>query len=178
MRTQNSRNARLETFGNQLISVHIWLREQLAELRDDVDAYLAGEGTRPQDLQTHCLTFCSALTRHHTGEDTSAFPALAKQFPELRPILDELGRDHEIVTDSMHKLQALLNTLAEDAPAPTPAEAQRIRGELNGLAALIETHFVYEEKRIVEALNSLRAEEWQATPPAFLLTSPPPAAPQ
>ncbi|MFI6480171.1 hemerythrin domain-containing protein [Nonomuraea sp. NPDC050663] len=173
MGTQNSPTARLETLGNQLINVHIWLRDQLTQLRDDVDAYLAGEGTRPQDLQAHCLTFCSALTRHHTGEDTNAFPALAKQFPELRPILEELGRDHEIVTDSMHKLQALLDTLAD---APTPTEAQRIRGELNGLAALIETHFVYEEKRIVSALNSLRAEEWQATPPAFLLTTPPPPA--
>jgi hypothetical protein len=32
-------SSRLTAFGNQLIEVHIWLREQLEDLRDNVDAY-------------------------------------------------------------------------------------------------------------------------------------------
>jgi hypothetical protein len=32
---------------------------------------------------------------------------------------------------------------------------ERVRTELNTLAALLQTHFVYEEKRIADALDSL-----------------------
>jgi hypothetical protein len=35
--------------------------------------------------------------------------------------------------------------------------AQEVRKELDGLAALLESHFVYEEKKIVTALNGLSA---------------------
>ncbi|MEV4576314.1 hemerythrin domain-containing protein [Nonomuraea jabiensis] len=151
-------DGRLVAFGNQLIDVHLWLREQLAALREDVEAHLAG-GALPRDLRTHCLTFCSALERHHTGEDGGAFPALARSFPELRPVLEELRRDHRLVEDSLRRLQLLL------AEAVDPV---RVRGELDTLAALLETHLVYEEKRIVAALNALDAPEWHRARPAFL----------
>jgi hemerythrin-like domain-containing protein len=166
METPIEPNGRLTAFGNQLIEVHIWLREELARLREDVDSYLDGRNERPRELRAHCLTFCSALSRHHTGEDDGAFPVLVEQFPELRPVLEELGRDHHVVTGILRKLEELLGDLEAD---PDPAEAQRVRAELDGLAALLESHFVYEEKRIVSALNSLSAPSWDGSRPDFLL---------
>ncbi|MFI6738650.1 hemerythrin domain-containing protein [Nonomuraea sp. NPDC050451] len=156
-------DGRLAAFGNQLIDVHLWLREQLTALREDVETYLGG-GALPRDLRTHCLTFCSALERHHTGEDGGAFPELARGFPELRPVLEELRRDHLLVEDSLRRLQALLDGLGQEH------DPVRVRGELDSLAALMETHFVYEEKRIVAALNALDAPEWRRARPAFLLS--------
>jgi hemerythrin-like domain-containing protein len=150
-----------------LIEVHLWLREELARLREDVDSYLDG-GERPRELRAHCLTFCSALSRHHTGEDDGAFPVLAAQFPELRPVLEELRRDHHMVAGILRRLEELLGGLGPD---PDPAEAQRVRAELDGLAALLESHFVYEEKRLVSALNSLSAPSWDGSRPDFLLTT-------
>jgi hypothetical protein len=161
--TMGTPDERLAAFGNQLIEVHLWLREELAALREDIDAYLAG-GARPRDLRAHCLTFCSALNRHHTGEDDGAFPKLAEQFPELRPVLEELGRDHRLVEDSLHQLQALLDGLDQEV------DPVIVRSELDSLAALMETHFVYEEKRIVSALNALNAPGWDRSRPDFLLT--------
>ncbi len=117
------------------------LREQLAALREDPDR------RRVDDLRTHCLAFCSVLTRHHTGEDGGAFVALAVQFPDLRPALDELQRDHETVAGILRRLTELL---AEPA-------APSLRGELDTLAALLESHFVYEEKKLVTALNRLES---------------------
>lgn len=143
---------RLAAFGNQLIDVHIWLREELARLQDDVDDHLAGGGARPRELQAHCLAFCSALTRHHTAEDDSVFPALARRFPELAPVLEQLAHDHHIVTGILGRLQDLLDGIA---PAPDAAEARRVRGELDGLVALVESHFTYEEKKLTAALNAL-----------------------
>jgi hemerythrin-like domain-containing protein len=148
-------NGRLAAYGNQLIDIHLWLREELARLREDVDAHLAGGTERPRALQGHCLTFCAALTRHHTGEDDGAFRVLAEQFPELRPAIKELERDHHLVAGILRSLQTLLGGLV---PGTDPAEAQRVRAELDGLAALLESHFVYEEKKLVAALNSLDAQ--------------------
>ncbi|MFA7761433.1 hemerythrin domain-containing protein [Streptomyces sp. NPDC048723] len=156
-------HGRLEAFGNQLIEVHLWLREELAALRQGVDTYLA-DGTRLRELRTHCLTFCSALDRHHTGEDDFAFDRVAEQFPELRPVLEELRRDHRLVDDSLQRLETLVGELDRDSD---PTEFRR---ELDSLAALIETHFVYEEKRIVAALNALDVPSWDRSRPAFLLT--------
>jgi hypothetical protein len=139
----------LTAFGNQLVRVHLWLREELAALREG--------DVRPRDLRAHCLIFCSALERHHTGEERDAFGELAEHVPELRPVLEELRRDHRIVEECLRRLEAL-----ED-----PAE---IRGELDGLAALLETHLTYEERRIVAALNALDVPAWRHTPPDFLRT--------
>ncbi|MCG5214736.1 hemerythrin domain-containing protein [Streptosporangium soli] len=154
METSTEPDDRLTAFGNQLIEVHIWLREELERVRADVDSYAEGRGERPRELRAHCLAFCSALTRHHTGEDDGAFPVLAEQFPELRPVLEELTHDHHVVTGILRRVTELVEGLEAD-----PAEARRVAGELDGLTALLESHFVYEEKKLVTALNSMSATD-------------------
>ncbi|WP_347813417.1 hypothetical protein [Actinomadura sp. KC216] len=47
-----------------------------------------------------------------------------------------------------------------------------MRGELDGLAAIMDSHFGYEERTIVEALNALEAPTWKNDPPVFLRTAP------
>ncbi|MEV8630583.1 hemerythrin domain-containing protein [Streptosporangium sp. NPDC051023] len=156
METPVGPDGRLAAFGNQLIDIHLWLREELAQLREDVDAHLEGRGGRPRELRAHCLAFCSALTLHHTGEDDGMFPVLAERFPELRPVIEELVHDHQAVAGILRSLEDLLGGLGAEAE-PDPGEARRVRAELDGLTALLESHFVYEEKKIVAALNALGA---------------------
>lgn len=136
--------SRLEAFGNQLVEFHLYLREQLDNLRDEADA----SGPIGRDLRAHCLTFCQILTSHHTGEDDGAFPVIAKHYPELRPVLAELTRDHHLVADALQRLETL------DELEPTDR-----RRELDTLAALLETHFTYEEKKLLTALNALTDNE-------------------
>ncbi|MER8038127.1 hemerythrin domain-containing protein [Streptomyces hydrogenans] len=157
MATTSEPADRLTAFGNQLVDVHLWLREELARLRSGLDTFLDGTGDRPRELRAHCLAFCSALTRHHTAEDGGVFPALAEAHPELRPVLDELAHDHVQVEEILVRLQALLDGLpaAPDAPLVPEEEARRVSGELDGLIALVESHFTYEEKKLVAALNGL-----------------------
>ncbi|NML51910.1 hemerythrin domain-containing protein [Streptomyces sp. R302] len=133
MATASEPADRLAAFGNQLVHVHLWLREELVALRSGLDDHLSGAGERPRELRAHCLAFCSALTRHHTAEDGGVFPALAEAHPELRPVLDELAHDHLQVEELLVRLQTLLD----------------------GLIALVESHFTYEEKKLVAALNGL-----------------------
>jgi hypothetical protein len=161
---------RLAAFGEELIEVHDWLRMELARLGDDVNDYLVG-GPRPRDLPAHCLAFCAALERHHTGEDDGAFPALAERHPELAPVLEKLREDHRLVSDILGRLRGLAGGVDLRAGAD-PQQVRRVRGELDGLKAILESHFGYEERSIVEALNTLNAREWSNEPPAFLRTDP------
>jgi hypothetical protein len=119
--------SRLAALGNQLIEIHIELREQLRSL--------------PGSLPAHCLAFCAAVHGHHTAEDTSVFPTLAREHPELAPVLAELERDHRQVAEILRRVAA----------SPTA-------DELAGLAALLESHFTYEERKLVAALNALDAD--------------------
>jgi hypothetical protein len=130
--TVDGERGRLVSYGRQLVDIHLGLREQLARLR---------EGRAARDLRTHCLAFCAALTRHHTGEDGGAFVVLAERYPALRPVIDELVRDHEAVADILRRLADL--------------NGADVHMELDGLAALLESHFGYEERKLLAALNTL-----------------------
>jgi hypothetical protein len=171
METFDGPGARLAAFGNQLVQVHDRLRADLARLSDEVDTYLDG-GARPRDLQAHCLAFCGALERHHTGEDDGAFPELADHHPELTPLLDKLREDHHLVSGILHRLRDLVEGLSPET-GTDPRQAQRVRGEVDGLMAIVDSHFGFEERSIVDALNALDLPAWKADPPAFLRTDPP-----
>ncbi|MEO3884371.1 hemerythrin domain-containing protein [Nonomuraea sp. B5E05] len=158
---------RLTALGTQLLEVHIWLREMLEDLQDSVDDYLDAKGMPPRDLRAHCLSFCTALTRHHTGEDRAAFPAIAEEFPELRKVLSDLRTDHNQIDWLMGNLRKLLDSLPEQ---PDPATAAEVREEVGALSAVMQTHFIYEEKKLISVLNSMDVPEWRDQRPDFLLT--------
>jgi iron-sulfur cluster repair protein YtfE (RIC family) len=138
--------------GQHLIEVHGWLREQLDAIRVDATAYGEGGGSRATDLRAHCLTFCSILEHHHTGEDQQLFPFLAGQHPELGPVVEELMRDHRQVAQILDQITEIVRQLGAQ---PDPAEVARMRTELDGLAALLENHLKYEEKKLVPILDAL-----------------------
>ncbi len=121
-------------WGIQLVEVHDWLREQLATLRD-------GSTMDKPSLRVQCESFCTVLSGHHADEDDGLFPALARQYPELGPLLDELRRDHRTVADIVARLSDL-----DSAALPR---------ELDGLAAVLESHLSYEERKLVTILDAL-----------------------
>ncbi|MEU4369405.1 hemerythrin domain-containing protein [Micromonospora chersina] len=157
MHPSHPSSGRLTALGTQLIEIHDWLREELTRLRASLDS--PGGAALSRELRAHCVGFCTALDRHHTGEDGGAFHALAEQAPELRPVLAELSADHRIVADLLRRLDALLIEAAD---------GRSVRAELDGLAALLETHFTYEERKLVAALNRLAGDPVEllgVTPP-------------
>ncbi|MGP4110615.1 hemerythrin domain-containing protein [Streptomyces sp. 4N509B] len=150
---------RLTSFGHELIEIHDALRAEIAQLHADVNSYLdadsRGRPERPRGLKAHCLAFCSALTLHHTGEDGGAFPVLGREFPELGPVIDKLREDHELIRVVQHGLEQLLDGITDE---PDEVEARRVRAELDGISSILESHFRYEERTIVTALNKLPAD--------------------
>ena len=138
-------SVRLVALSEQLVRVHQELRERLAALRSDP------QGPISQDLLSHCLSFCSAVHSHHTGEDQQLFPALRAAAPELGPVIGKLEEDHGLVAGIVGQLRDLLAA----RPAADPARLQR---ELDGLTAILESHFRFEERRIAAALDTLGPE--------------------
>jgi deazaflavin-dependent oxidoreductase (nitroreductase family) len=145
--------ARIGAATAQLQEVHAGLRRQLDDTVAAVDAYLAGDGELLQptpDLRQHCLSFCGALHAHHTRED-GVFPRLAADFPELKPALDRLSREHEAVASLNTEITATLDRLTT---APSRAHAVQLRDDLHRLAEDLEAHFAYEEAHLGPALDA------------------------
>jgi Hemerythrin HHE cation binding domain len=142
---------RAAALSEQLIHVHQALREQLAALRRQ-----AAGAALPGDLLSHCLGFCTAIHRHHGGEDDQLWPALRIAAPELAPVIDNLIEDHHLVAGILQRIRELL------APGRTPSGPGALGRELDGLTAILESHFSYEERRIAIALDILGPQAWTA----------------
>ncbi len=94
--TSVDEHVRFRAYDNQLIDVHLRLREMLEDLREG--------GRTESELGVHCLAFCAAVARHHTAEDIGVFPILAARHPELRAFLAELERDHAVIAEMLTRL--------------------------------------------------------------------------
>lgn len=150
-----SEKTRLVAWSRELRRVHDRLRDALALTRDALaDGGSAEPATR--DLLLFCHGFCAALTAHHEGEDRDLFPAVAEQHPELRDTLYHLRQDHSMIEHLVAGLQAAV------VRAAPPAELDR---HLDGLAAIMESHFRYEERRLLTVLETLALD---ADPAAVL----------
>ncbi|MFI6822846.1 hemerythrin domain-containing protein [Micromonospora sp. NPDC050187] len=147
--------SRLVAWHRELRDVHDRLRDALTVTRQ---ALAAGKPAEPatRDLLLFCHGFCAALTAHHEGEDRELFPAIAGQHPELREALHYLRQDHSMMAHLLAGLQAAVTRAAP------PAELDR---HLEGLAAIMESHFRYEERQLLAVLKAL---ELDADPSAVL----------
>ena len=101
------------------------------------------------DLLMFCRGFCSALDEHHRGEDRVLFPAIAAAHPELAPVLAALSQDHSMLGHLLQELSAAAEQAAD------PAVLQR---HLDGVAALMENHFRYEEQKLLVVLEHLELD--------------------
>ncbi|GAA2058764.1 hypothetical protein GCM10009839_80910 [Catenulispora yoronensis] len=140
----------------QLAQAHDELRRRLARIR-------AGLGERrltDDSLATHCLAFCSALTAHHHSEDAGMFAGLLDARPDLAPTVAKLVEDHGLIAGILARVADLADRAATAGPGPA---RDAIGGELDGLAAIMESHFRYEERALGRALDAGVADDgWSA----------------
>ncbi|MEV2239933.1 hemerythrin domain-containing protein [Micromonospora sp. NPDC049891] len=136
---------RLVAWSHELRSVHDRLRAALHLTRS---ALAGGDAAEPatRDLLLFCHGFCAALTGHHEGEDRELFPAIAAAHPELRDTLRYLKQDHSMIAHLLAGLQAAVDRAA------SPAELDR---HVEGIAAIMESHFRYEERQLLAVLDTL-----------------------
>ncbi|WP_223623944.1 hemerythrin domain-containing protein [Microbacterium sp. EST19A] len=137
---------RLVAWSNELRSVHGRLRTALSITQEALASGEPPGGSATRDLLLFCHGFCTALTRHHEGEDRELFPVIAAEHPELRETLRKLEQDHSMIGHLIGGLQE-----AVDAAA-SPDELSR---HLEGIVAIMESHFRFEERQLLTVLETL-----------------------
>jgi hypothetical protein len=130
-------------WADELRRVHARLREAL-ELAYDGDSDLDTE----KDLLLYCWGFCVALDGHHRAEDAALFPAIIAARPDLAPVIAVLSQDHGMIDHLIAGLKLALDG------GISPEEKRR---HLDGIGAVMETHFRFEEKKLIEVLEASAA---------------------
>ena len=136
---------RLIAWADEMRRVHDRLRKAL---RVTQEAIAAGDPAEPaaRDLLLFCHGFCEALTGHHQGEDRELFPAIGAAHPELRDTIRQLEQDHSMIGHLLGGLQAAVDQ------AGTP---EALGKHLEGIAAIMESHFRFEERKLLSVLDTL-----------------------
>lgn len=103
-------------------------------------------GSIAADLLIYCHGFCAALDGHHRSEDAGLFPQIAASRPDLAPVLAKLSQDHSMMAHLIGGLEKALTS---------GAEADTLHGHLDGIGAIMESHFRYEERELLSVLDDL-----------------------
>lgn len=137
--------ARLIAWSQELRAVHERLREALSVTREALATGVPAAAAS-RDLLLFCHGFCTALVGHHEGEDRQLFPAIAAAHPQLADTLRYLQQDHSMIN---HLVAGLQDAVSREA---SPPELER---HLEGIGAIMESHFGYEERQLLGVLETL-----------------------
>ncbi|MGJ9424054.1 hemerythrin domain-containing protein [Aeromicrobium sp. CF3.5] len=99
-----------------------------------------------RDLLLYCWGFCQALDGHHRSEDTALFPMLLDIDPGLAEVVATLKRDHSMLN---HLIGAMQQALQRHE------SADQLHRHLDGIEAVMQTHFGYEERQLRGVLERL-----------------------
>ena len=139
--------SRLIAWHREVSASHTRLRAALQLAQDSLTVpQLSDQHAASRDLLLYCLGFCAALGGHHRSEDTRLFPELAGRHPELDETIAYLQQDHSMIAQ-------LLGGLEKAVRSQAPPE--EIGRHLEGLAAIMESHFRYEERQLLAVLATL-----------------------
>jgi hypothetical protein len=149
----------------QLIEVHDLLRGELTDLRDILRqvrdeaigavaarAALNEMALRQNDwtLGAFCARYCGVVAQHHGVEDAAVFPHLAGREPQLKPVIDRLTEEHQVIHDAIQEVD---RALVQHMTGPDNHNA--IQGAIDFLTDALLSHLAYEEHELVEPLARL-----------------------
>jgi hemerythrin-like domain-containing protein len=140
----NGDKNRLIAWNRELAAVHQRLRRALRLARDALDS--GDVASARADLMLYCHGFCAALSGHHVSEDAALFPELSARHPALRPVIAKLEQDHEMIASLVTRF---------DHALATSAAPDELSLHLDGIAAIMESHFRYEERQLLDTLSTL-----------------------
>ena len=139
---------RLVAWRRQLLQAHEHLRLALRTaqqaVRDDEDV-----ADTSRDLLLYCHGFCLALDGHHRGEDALLVEALVTQYPASSRVVSMLRQDHDMIGSLLAGLDSAVRS------GEPPSSLAR---HLEGLAAIMESHFRFEERELEPLLDQLELD--------------------
>ncbi|MFJ9945118.1 nitroreductase/quinone reductase family protein [Streptomyces erythrochromogenes] len=135
----------------KLLSVHGWLRAQLAHVRELAGDRVREGGAAPLGLQLrqHCLAFCHTLEFHHRSEDAGLFPYLEQQHPHMREFFRRIGAEHAVIARLQEELVRALDALSGDSIG------EGFSDRVERMSRELESHLDREEAQLLPVLRAL-----------------------
>lgn len=148
-----------------LLQVHEHLRTELRELQEAAAQVAAGAmdpaaarsllnrmAMRQNywTLGAFCAQYCRVVSIHHTIEDYQMFPSLRREDSSLKPVLDQLHWEHEVIAEQIDRVDRALVEMMND-----PSNLGEVRRVSDGLGDMLLSHLVYEEDELLGALGRL-----------------------
>ena len=148
-----------------LIQIHDHLRMELRELQEAAEQVATGAmdpaaarsllnmmAMRQNywTLGAFCAQYCRVVSIHHTIEDYQMFPSLRREEASLKPVLDKLHDEHEVIAEQIDRVDRALVAMMND-----PREVDQVRRAADDLTTMLLSHFAYEEDELLGPLGRL-----------------------
>lgn len=152
-------------------AVHNTFRTGLTRL---IDATAKLEPSALQSTVGPYWTFYSTiLDYHHHNEDDEDFPLLVHYYPDIQPVVDELGADHRQMLDVMAKINAAVDSFQK---APDVAGRDGINAAATELRDLFFPHLDREDADVLPMYAKwIPHDEWEKLETKALKGIPKPA---
>jgi hemerythrin-like domain-containing protein len=95
---------------------------------------------------TYWRFYAAILDYHHHNEDEEDFPLLASYYPEIQPLVDELGADHRQMLEVMAKVNGAVDSFQK---APDVANRDAINAAAIELRELFFPHLDREDAEVL-----------------------------
>ncbi len=141
-----------------------------------VDATARLEPAALQPALGRYWSFYSAILHyHHHTEDTEEFPVLTRLYPDIKPLIEELGRDHE-------KMQGVIDDVDEAVrdfeKHPDVVGRNRVNAAVVQLRDLFFPHLDLEDAEVIPMFAKwIPPDEWARMDTAALRGIPKPQLP-
>lgn len=149
-----------------LLAIHGHLRAELDRVVAAVEAVAAGEldpaaaravvhdSTMERNYRltgSFCAQYCQFVQAHHSIEDAYLFPSLGIGDPALRPVLERLSAEHEVIHGLLVRIDELLVAMVTEQSGAEPV-AEQVRA----LRAALTSHLDYEEEELLGPIGRLQ----------------------
>ena len=148
-----------------LIQVHEHLRTELRELQEAAAQVAVGAMVPAAarsllnkmamrqnywTLGAFCAQYCRVVSIHHTIEDYQLFPSLRHEDQSLKPVLDQLHWEHEVIAAQIDRIDRALVEMMND-----PGKLEQVRRVADELGDMLLSHLAYEEDELLGPLGRL-----------------------
>ncbi len=131
-----------------LMSAHHAFRRDIRCFANALAEVTPADTARIELLAQEWTRYRGSLHGHHTIEDTSMFPGVRAQHPEIATVLDELGAQHHAIDPLLERGDAVFSALARELPAA--------RDVVASLSNVLTSHLDLEERTIAPHLRAAK----------------------
>lgn len=130
-----------------ILMSHHAFRRDIARFGKALSNVAKGDASRVDGLREEWIHYRGALHGHHEIEDTSIFPSIKEEAPELVSVIEGLSADHRRIDPLLERGDRAFTELPKaDAAIEVVAE----------LARLLDSHLSTEEATVVPFLRGAR----------------------